>query len=239
MGDVRILAGFLTGSYGGVERYMMENFRLLNRTKFSMDFLTSASDVPFEAELRQAGATVYHIHPLSTASLLPGDPENFAASPTAASTRTSHRFIGGGGRCREKEVPVGPFSRHIRRNRTREVVCRLHRICKPMLKRNTDYFGACSLEAAAWMFPGDVVKSGRVHILKNAIDIHTFEYDESVRTKVRRELNVEADTVVLGHVGNFMPVKNHRFLLEIFQAFLALNSNARLLLLGTESYRAR
>lgn len=86
MGDVRILAGFLTGSYGGVERYMMENFRLLNRTKFSMDFLTSASDVPFEAELRQAGATVYHIPPLSTRFAATGRSGKFCGvAPTAAS----------------------------------------------------------------------------------------------------------------------------------------------------------
>ena len=83
------------------------------------------------------------------------------------------------------------------------------------------------------MFPRKVVKSGNVQILKNAIDIETFEYDESVRRKVREQLNIAADTIVLGHVGNFMPVKNHSFLLEIFQAFLAINSDARLLLIGT------
>ena len=240
MGGVRILAGFLTGSYGGVERYMMENFRLLNRTKFSMDFLTSASDVPFEAELRQAGATVYHIpsfkHPVRCYREIRKILRRRTYGCIHLNISTALLAVAAVAGRREK-VPVlvhSHSSGYHDRNRTREVVYTfLHRICKPMLKRNTDYFGACSLEAAAWMFPGDVVKSGRVHILKNAIDIHTFEYDESVRTKVRRELNVEADNVVLGHVGNFMPVKNHRFLLEIFQAFLALNSNARLLLLGT------
>ena len=86
MGGVRILAGFLTGSYGGVERYMMENFRLLNRTKFSMDFLTSASDVPFEAELRQAVQQFTIFHPLSTRFAATGRSGKFCGvAPTAAS----------------------------------------------------------------------------------------------------------------------------------------------------------
>lgn len=240
MGDVRILVGFLTGSYGGVEKYMMENFRILNRTKFSMDFLTSASNVPFEAELRQAGATVFHIpsfkHPLRCYREIRKILQRRTYGCIHLNISTA-LLVGAAIAGRKEKVPVLVHSHSSGfndSNRKLEVLYTfLHTMCKPILKRNTDYFGACSLEAAAWMFPRNVVKSGEVHILKNAIDTDKFQYDESKRRKVRKKLNIAADTIVLGHVGNFMPVKNHSFLLEIFQAFLTLNSDARLLLLGT------
>ena len=240
MENVRILAGFLTASYGGVERYMVENFRRLNRTEFSMDFLTSASRVPFEEELRQAGATVFHIpsfkHPVrcyrEIRKILQRRTYDCLHLNISTALLAAAAIAG-----RKERVPVLVHSHSSGfhdSNRRREIVYTfLHTMCKPLLKRNADSFGACSMEAAAWMFPRKVVKSGNVQILKNAIDIETFEYDESVRRKVREQLNIAADTIVLGHVGNFMPVKNHSFLLEIFQAFLAINSDARLLLIGT------
>ena len=81
MENVRILAGFLTASYGGVERYMVENFRRLNRTEFSMDFLTSASRVPFEEELRQAGLAVPTLSRLTKALQARGIKVPFSRNP--------------------------------------------------------------------------------------------------------------------------------------------------------------
>lgn len=54
---------------------------------------------------------------------------------------------------------------------------------------------------------------------------------------VRRELRIPDDAPVVGHVGRFEPVKNHRFLLEAFAAFASQVPDARLVLVGKGGLR--
>ena len=58
-----------------------------------------------------------------------------------------------------------------------------------------------------------------------------------MRDKKRRELNIEKRTVI-GHVGRFCTVKNHRFVLEIFAEYLKRDYNAVLLLIGDGPLKA-
>ena len=68
-------------------------------------------------------------------------------------------------------------------------------------------------------------------IVKNAIDVEKFRYDESERQKIRKELKVEGYTV-LGHVGRFFPAKNHIFLINLFNEYSKDNQSAILWLIG-------
>jgi glycosyltransferase involved in cell wall biosynthesis len=52
------------------------------------------------------------------------------------------------------------------------------------------------------------------------------------RASVRRELGLAPDDFVIGHVGRFVPVKNHDLLLRIHAEALRLRPDARLLLIG-------
>lgn len=76
-----------------------------------------------------------------------------------------------------------------------------------------------------------IVESDKFEVIFNAIDRKKFQFDQSVREEVRKELNVE-NKLVIGHVGNFCYQKNHVFLIEIFREVLKKNPNAELLLIG-------
>lgn len=94
----------------------------------------------------------------------------------------------------------------------------------------TNYF-ACGEAAGRWMFGNRSFEAGRVVILPNAVDISKYQFDAQARKELRRSLAL-TEAVVLGHVGRFMPQKNHMFLLDIFQAFLRRCPEAVLLLIG-------
>ncbi len=100
----------------------------------------------------------------------------------------------------------------------------------PMLKYPTDYF-ACSHLAAKWKFPSPIIKSGKYTVVKNAVDLSVFRYDEQLRQSYREELGL-TDKLVLGHIGRFALQKNHIKLMEIFAAVLKQRQDARLLLVG-------
>ena len=100
----------------------------------------------------------------------------------------------------------------------------------------SDYLLACSCNAGEALFGKAFQKKG--YILKNAIEIEKFRFDESLRAQIRKELQINQDTMVIGHVGNFTPPKNHSKIIDIFQCLLERQSNAKLLLVGEGELRA-
>ena len=64
-----------------------------------------------------------------------------------------------------------------------------------------------------------IEKSSVTKILKNGIEHDKFTFSNEVRQQVRKELKLDQNTFVLGHVGRFAHQKNHSFLIDIFAEF--------------------
>lgn len=94
-----------------------------------------------------------------------------------------------------------------------------------------DYYFACSLCAGRWLFGKKIVKSNRFYILKNAIDIERFLYNEDIRKMIRKKFNID-DKYVFGNVARFHDQKNHIFLLKIFNKIKKINKDSILILIG-------
>ena len=105
-------------------------------------------------------------------------------------------------------------------------------LLKLMLRPTAGWFAtdrmACGEQAAVWMFGKKAVEAGRVTVLPNAIDAAAFAYDAAGRDSLRRQWGFDADMVVIGHVGRYMPQKNHAFLLACFAQYHKRHANSRL-----------
>lgn len=97
-------------------------------------------------------------------------------------------------------------------------------------KYATDYFACCE-KAGRWMFGNKTFDKGLVKIINNAVDIYKFSFSNSIREKIRLELNL-GDSFVIGHIGRFNKQKNHEFLIDIFYNIQLKKNNAKLLLIG-------
>lgn len=102
---------------------------------------------------------------------------------------------------------------------------------RPFTKTFATNYCACSALAGKWQFGAKCYNDGKVNLLKNAIDINKFTYDETVRNRVRNGLNLQGRFVV-GHVGRFTYAKNHNFLIEVFCEIHKRDPNSVLLLVG-------
>ena len=69
-------------------------------------------------------------------------------------------------------------------------------------------------------------------VVHNGIDFNRFLNINESKEEVRDSLNIPRDAYVIGHVGRFHPLKNHRFLIEVFRKTVEKKSNAILLLVG-------
>lgn len=88
-------------------------------------------------------------------------------------------------------------------------------------------FFACSHDAGKFAFGN----KKNIIIVRNAINYEMYKYNEGVRTVVRDELGLN-DKRVLLHVGQFVPIKNHEFLIKMFQALSKKRDDVILLLVG-------
>ena len=90
---------------------------------------------------------------------------------------------------------------------------------------------AVSEKAATSLFGSDWKNDGRWRIIYCGIDLKAFDVSFD-KAKIRNSLGILEDDFVIGHVGRFSDAKNHRFLIDIFNEFKKINSNAVLLLVG-------
>lgn len=93
---------------------------------------------------------------------------------------------------------------------------------------------ACSKTAGDWLYGKQ-----KYTVLNNAIDLERYRFSPQKREQYREEFDVKEDELLIGHVGHFTPVKNHVFLLEVFNAYCGLNPKAKLLLIGNGPDQSR
>ncbi|MBD5104991.1 MAG: glycosyltransferase family 1 protein [Ruminococcaceae bacterium] len=85
---------------------------------------------------------------------------------------------------------------------------------------------ACSEDAGQWLF-----RHRNFTILKNGINTESFVYDSQKRRSIRDAFNI-SNEVLIGHIGNFIPQKNHSLLIQIFHDYHKINPHSKLMLIG-------
>lgn len=88
---------------------------------------------------------------------------------------------------------------------------------------------ACSDKAGKYLFGKE-----KFEFIPNAIDIKKFEFSNEQRKKIRNELNISEQTILIGNIGRFELQKNHKRLIKIFKTIKDnyVNLDVKLLLLG-------
>lgn len=97
----------------------------------------------------------------------------------------------------------------------------------------THYF-ACSCDAGISLFGKNNVVKENVYIVRNALDIENFLFSYNTRQRYRGELNL-GNSFVIGNIARFEKQKNHFFLIGLFEQFVKIYPNSKLLLVGCGS----
>lgn len=101
------------------------------------------------------------------------------------------------------------------------------RILRPVFYRTYTAALACGEDAGKWLYGGrpfDVIRNGR--------KISAYQFDMGERRKIRRQLGVSEDMLLVGHVGNFNRQKNQRYLLGVLRELVRISRNVRLYFMG-------
>lgn len=101
------------------------------------------------------------------------------------------------------------------------------RLGKSLIKGFATYKLALNDETAEALY-GKKVDGRCIIQINNAINL-----DQYKELKIAEYLaDIPKDTLVIGHIGRFQPVKNHRFVIDFFCEFKKLHENSLLILVG-------
>lgn len=234
-GPVRILQVVTSLNPGGIENYLMNLYRHVDRSVLQFDFLVHRNEPGlYEREVEDLGGRIYRV---SRAN--PFNPNYYTALNTFFSTH-AYDVVHANLDCMSGFV-LAAAKRHGVKTRIahshsssqdKDIKYPIKMICKRIIpKYATDLF-ACGAQAGEWMFNG-----ADYTIKPNAIDLDKFDYSEAARRSIRAELGVPQDAFVIGHVGRFNKVKNQGFLLEVERAICARLDNVFLVYVGDGDQR--
>ncbi len=217
----------------GLETMLMNAYRHIDREKLQFDFLVHrAFEADYDQEILSLGGRIYHMPPLIPWSRsYRKQLKEFLQIHREYEVIHVHQdcFSAVALRCaKECGIPVRIAHSHSSREACDwkyPIRCYYRR----QIPRYATHLFACSKMAGNWMFGERTYQ-----VVRNAIDAEAYRYDALIRQKIRKQWNLE-DALVIGHVGRFSKVKNHRFLLKVFRECLTQNGKAKLLLVGDGS----
>jgi len=242
---IRILHLLKAMDRGGVETWLMNVLRSIDREQFQMDFVVESSHpAPYDNEARALGSKVipcanprqpWRYAPIFRQILRENGPYDIVHSHG----RHYSGFILW--LAQQQGVPVRIAHGH---NDTyapqayRGVVRPFYLTAtKRWIGRYRTVGVACSEKAAVDMFSLRWKTDPTCRILYCGVDLAPFA-DSVNSAEVRAEFNIPKDAFVIGNVGRLTPQKNHPFLIEIAAAVAKCEPNMRVLLVGVGALRA-
>ena len=237
MAEIRILhlVSSLSKS-SGVMSVIMNYYRNINRNEVQFDFLYFQNiENTYKKEIEDLGGKVFLISKPSVSRSFKNELENFFKDygckyAALHNHQVALNFLFSSIAKKHGIDNIIVHSHTTMYSDKRINAIRNRILCIGLKKHATHYF-ACSKAAGEFLYGKKSVIEGKVSVINNAIDIEKFKFSNSIRKKIREELNVN-DKFVIGHVGRFNEQKNHTFLIEIFYEIKKQNQNAMLILVG-------
>ncbi|MEY8677872.1 glycosyltransferase family 1 protein [Granulimonas faecalis] len=234
---VRVLHVLQRMEAGGTQAFLMNLYRNIDRSKVQFDFLVEYEEKEFyDDEIESLGGRVYRSNFREDKNLprfvrfLRG----FFGSHSEYAVVHCHAYTIGYFVLREAErAGVAVRIAHSHENNMYGVTVPLKVVMRSLFPIHANKLMACSDEAGRFLF-GD----RNYTVVKNAIDVDRYVFDETVRTEVRRELGL-GSSLVVGSVGRLHHQKNQAFLLDAFREVAAMRPDARLLLVGNGPLREK
>lgn len=222
----------------GLETMLMNYYRHIDRSKVQFDFLVHHSArVAYDDEIEALGGKIYRVQRirfkkvpryLKEVGQFLAEHKEYKIMHSHLDTRNSFPLMA----AKKAGIPTRIAHSHCSvflENGTARVFSMFSRA---ILKAQCTDFFSCSEQAGNFLFGEALVRSGKVTIMKNAIDTEKFKFNTQAREKIRREFGL-GEKFVIGHVGNFYHLaKNQHFLIDIFYEMQKKEPESALLFIG-------
>lgn len=232
MSEIRILHIVPNMQAGGLETFIMNVYRNIDKSKVQFDFLVHYKKRCFyDDEIEKLGGKIHRFSLREDNKVL----KYIKQLDDFFKTHKEYKIV----HCHMSSISFLVFW-VAKKNGVKIRIAHSHNsntentfkgfvkkiLIQPCKYLSTDNY-ACSKSAGKFLFG-----SKSFTVIPNGIDIEKFKYNEKIRNEMREKLNIK-DKFVLGHVGRFCEQKNHDFLINVFYEVQKYEPNSILLLIGT------
>lgn len=222
---------------GGLETMIMNYYRKIDKTRIQFDFLVHREyRGDYDDEIEFLGGTIYRLSRLNPFSrVYRKELADFFDKHSEYQIVHVHQDCLSSIILKEANkhgVPVRVAHSHSS-NQDKNLKYLIKLFYRLFIPKYATNLLACGYEAGNWMFRG-----ANFQVLNNAIDAQTYSFCLEKREKIRKEFGIEKNSMVIGHVGRFSPVKNHDYLIDVFN-MICKKKDAILLLVGDGELRSQ
>lgn len=220
---------------GGAETMIMNLYRHIDRSRIKFDFLVHVENkCDYDDEILKLGGRIFHIIPYRIYNygsyksqfkkLLEAHPEiqivhGHIGSSASVYLRVANKL----GR-----YTIAHSHALNKMDNLSDIIFKIMTLDNRWI---SDYYLGCSYQAGVDQYGKKVVSSEKFKVLNNSIDASKYVYDSEIQRKMKTSLGMEGK-IVFGHVGRFIPLKNHTFLLEVFSEIAKIEPKAEFILVG-------
>lgn len=232
MSEIRILQIVPNMQAGGLETFIMNVYRNIDKSKVQFDFLVHYTEEKFyDKEIEKLGGKIYRFSLRNDNNIFKYIKELNDFFSKHKEYKIIHCHMASIGALIFAIAKKNGIKYRIAHSHNTNTEKNLKGIIKSILIKPYKYFSsynfACSNDAGNFLF-----KNKKFEILYNGIYTEKFAYNEEKRIEIRKKLGI-SDELVIGHVGRMCEQKNHLYLLDIFYHYNKVNPKSKLLLIGT------
>lgn len=232
----KILVFGMTQNPGGVESFIMNYYRRIDKNRFCFSFLCNFMEkCAYEDELTAGGSSVYHIAARSENYMLYKRQmkaffkEHEGCYDVIWVNVSSLANIDYLVYAKKYGIPKRIIHSHNSCNMDSRLRGVLHKINRSRISKFANMYFACSKSAADFFYNRKL--RGSVKLIHNAIDLKRVSFSDGKRKELRQELGI-GDSLVIGNVGRLHFQKNQGFLLEVMSELIKLEKDAKLIIAG-------
>lgn len=232
----RILVFGMTENPGGVESFLLNYYRHIDREKIQFDFLCNSHDpVAYENELIALGGRTFHItarsknrkeYKMQLEEVFRQHASEWDAIWVNVCSLANIDYLKISKRYGIKKRIIHSHNSQNMDNLLRGL---LHKWNKRNIQKYATDFWACSEDAAHWFYGNELID--KVNVIHNAIDVERMKFNEKKRDVIRSKYGWK-DKFVIGNVGRLHFQKNQSFAIDIFKQYHEKHPDSVLVLVG-------
>ena len=234
---IRILHVIGRMGAGGAEALLMNLFRSIDRTRIQFDFVVHTEEKQFyDDEIEALGGVIYRTRRFNITNyswyrkwwndFFDHHHEYFVVHGHINSSAAVYLS------CAKKHGIITIAHSHNTKSRVFSLRTVAFSVFSFPLRYIADYFFACSKQAGIDRYGRKIADDDRFRIVLNGIESKKYSFSPEKRRHQRINQGIDNKQLIIGHVGRFSAQKNHRFLINVFEAVRSRVPTAQLWLIG-------
>lgn len=222
----------------GIANVVMNFYRNINRNQIQFDFISASAGIAYKDEIKSMGGNIYTLHSRrrnifkyrkEIDNFFKNNASKYIAVWYHSTVLSNLNFIKS---AKKYKVPKIIIHSHASHNLGSIHSYFMHIVGRKKAEKIATDFWSCGELASKWFYSQKIINSSKHKIIFNSIDTNDFKFNENVRQKIRKELNLK-DEFLIGHTGRLRREKNQEFLIKVFDEIKKEKKDAKLVIIGS------